>query len=294
MCRIAAYLGPPRRLDQLLLAGDHSLVVQSYRPREMAEALMNADGFGVAWYGDPSLPEPALYRTAMPLWGDDNFPRMAPHLVAGCVLANVRSATPGFGISTANVSPFVSRGWAFVHNGYLQGFRDGLARALRQGLGDDAWNAIEGHTDSEHLFALFLDRAARRGLRPREGTPEALADTLAETLAGVSGALEGRGRRGLLNVAITDGDHLAVGRHAVAAAAPSLYARRGGAAGDGEADGVLIASEPLFDDPGWSPLPPGEVRVYGAGGAAVPLAHRPLPSPPEDPDSPREEGRAPR
>ncbi|MCZ7680853.1 MAG: hypothetical protein M5U28_19575 [Sandaracinaceae bacterium] len=108
MCRIAAYAGPPRSLHDLWLAPEHSLVVQSYAPREMNGAILNADGFGMAWY-TPAAREPALYRGVLPLWGDENVARMAPHLVSGCVVANVRSATPGMGVSAANVSPFMAR-----------------------------------------------------------------------------------------------------------------------------------------------------------------------------------------
>ena len=48
MCRLLAYLGPPIRLDRLIVEPEHSLVEQSYKPREMTSGHVNADGFGRA------------------------------------------------------------------------------------------------------------------------------------------------------------------------------------------------------------------------------------------------------
>ena len=50
MCRLAAYIGPTLRLEELLLKPEHSLVKQSWAPREMMEARLNADGYGFGWF----------------------------------------------------------------------------------------------------------------------------------------------------------------------------------------------------------------------------------------------------
>jgi len=44
MCRLLSYLGQPVLLDRLISQSDHSLVVQSYQPKEMTAGLLNADG----------------------------------------------------------------------------------------------------------------------------------------------------------------------------------------------------------------------------------------------------------
>lgn len=249
MCRLAAYLGPPRSLSALWLDRAHDLVVQSYAPREMDGAILNADGFGMAWYTERAE-EPALYRTVLPLWGDENVPRMAPHLVSGCALANVRSATPGMAIQTSNVSPFVRGPWAFTHNGCVRSFRT-VARRVRAALDDAQYSAIEGNTDSEHLFALTLTHLAASG-DPAQAVRAALAELA--PLVGEHGAL--------LNVVLTDGRSLVATRHAVGARAPSLYRR---AHADG---GLEVASEPL-DAEGWEPVEEGRVIVARAGEVRV-------------------------
>lgn len=49
MCRLLAYLGKPILLEELILKPEHSLLVQSYQPKELEVALLNADGFGIGW-----------------------------------------------------------------------------------------------------------------------------------------------------------------------------------------------------------------------------------------------------
>ena len=50
MCRLLAYLGEPIPLEELIFKPEHSLVVQSYQPKELEFALLNADGFGLGWH----------------------------------------------------------------------------------------------------------------------------------------------------------------------------------------------------------------------------------------------------
>jgi ergothioneine biosynthesis protein EgtC len=255
MCRLLGYVGSPIRLDALLLESDHSLVVQSHSPRETTSAVLNADGFGVAWYTSETA-DPALYRSVMPMWGDDNLPRMAKHLRSGCVLANVRSATPGIGISVANTQPFVWGPLAFAHNGYIQDFKRVVERAMRTSLSDEAYRAIGGTSDSEHIFAHILD-GAPSGARDAR----ALVEAVQRGLAAVSARLTELDVPALLNVALTDGTHLVAACHAVGAPTPSLYVL------EREDDATLVASEPTFSDPGWRPIAPGTVVEAVAGRA---------------------------
>ena len=71
MCRMAGYVGPALRVGEIVSAPPHSLLVQSYRPREMQSGTVNADGYGAAMWLDDGRPEPALYRTVAPIWLKD-------------------------------------------------------------------------------------------------------------------------------------------------------------------------------------------------------------------------------
>src|SRR4051812_37353018 len=154
---MAGYVGTPTRVGEIVSAPAHSLLVQSYKPREMQTATVNADGYGAALWLDDGKSEPALYRTAAPIWADPNQGWMNERLPVRSLLAAVRSATPGIGFELANVQPFASGRIAFAHNGFVEGFRSGPQRALREQLGREAYESIAGSSDSEHFFALVLD-----------------------------------------------------------------------------------------------------------------------------------------
>jgi glutamine amidotransferase len=231
-------------LHELWLAPAHNLIVQSYAPKEMNGALLNADGFGMAWY-TRAAEEPALYRTVLPLWGDENVVHMARHLVTGCAIANVRSATPGMGVQTANVSPFLRGRWAFTHNGLVRDFKSAVLPRMRRALSDEALASIVGTTDSEYLVAIL----ASHGGDPVSGVREAMKEIA--SLVGDSGAL--------LAFLLTDGARMIAVRHAIGAQAPSLYRRT---RADG---GTEIVSERL-DDQGWESVPPGTMVIVDDGG----------------------------
>lgn len=240
MCRHLAYLGSPRSLGELLLEPSHSLEVQSYAPKEMRGALLNADGFGVCWHADGRF---ARYRSTLPLWGDENLRELA-HLRSGCIVANARSATPGMGMGILNTPPFRHDGWVFSHNGYVRGFCDGTMRELRARLSDAAYASIRGTTDSEHLFALFLDALSL------ETDP---VDALKHTVATIH-ELDPDAEM-LLSMIVSDGEQILACTHAFGGEAPTLYLHHD--------EDVWIASEPTFDAT-WEPIT-GGARITAKG-----------------------------
>ncbi len=252
MCRLLAYLGPPVVGQRLLYEPEHSLVVQSYQPREMREALLNADGLGVGWY-HPQRPElPYVYRNTLPIWNDVNLPHLSRYLETHCLLAYVRSATPGLAVSLENCQPFVSDRLLFLHNGYLENFRLGLRRSLRQQLTPEAEQWLQGSTDSEHLCALLLS------LRQRSPALS-LAQALAATVSHVGDLAAAQSRAFTANVILGTGQELVACRYARQAESLTLYWLRGAPEFP---QSLLLASEPLF--PGdWQSVPPQQVLRVG-------------------------------
>ena len=102
MCRLAAYLGAPLFLEELIAKPRHSLMRQSLRAEE-AKAVTNGDGFGIGWYGERA--EPGVYREVMPAWSDDNLLALSQTLCSRLFFAHVRAATAG-GIARQNCHPF--------------------------------------------------------------------------------------------------------------------------------------------------------------------------------------------
>jgi glutamine amidotransferase len=246
MCRHLCYLGPPVTLESLTLAPEFSLLRQTWAPRHQAEGRLNADGFGVGWY-DPSRPEPARYRRAMPMWTDRSYASIAGVIRSGAVLAAVRSASPGFPVEESGNAPFVAGRWLFSVNGLVHGWHDGVGATLRAGLPAERVAALDGVVDSEVLFQHVLVRIDA-GDTPAAAVGAVVAEVLSRTT-------------GRLNLLLTDG------ASAVATTCGnSLFALRGDCS-------VLLASEPHDHDPRWEPIP--EASVVDA--TPTDLTIRPLP-----------------
>ena len=224
MCRHLAYLGSPVRIGALLIDAPHSLRRQAYAPRLMHWGHENHDGWGVAWY-EPDRAEPMHYRTVVSLQHDRGF--AAAGQVASSLLAAVRLASPGLALERDNTAPFVRGSIAFSLNGY--GFADGREPRLRAALPRARAEQLEGDTDTEVLFALVLER-----LESGLAANEALRDVT--TLAEPDGSVR-------LNLLLTDGNRITATTWG-----NSLFTRSSGPA-------VVVASEPLDDEPGWTRVP---------------------------------------
>ncbi len=223
MCRHLAYLGPAIAPSGLLLDPPHALAVQSWAPRRQTHGTVNADGFGLGWYPADGGP-PLRHRGDGPVWGDQTFAELARSLTTPALLASVRSATAGTASGTAAAMPFRSGDWLFSHNGALEGWPDS-AVGLVEGLDLRRLLRLEAMTDAAVLWAVLLQRLDA-------GVPaaEAVADVVARA-ADVCG--------GRLNLLLSNGRQLVATAHGA-----SLCYRATG-------DALLVASEPLDDDPGW-------------------------------------------
>ena len=259
MCRVVAYLGGPEAtLSSVVLEPEHSLLVQSYAPKEMLSGVVNADGFGVGWYAPWSGDEPAVYRSDGPLWSDRSFASMAPRVRSRSVFAAVRSATPGLPVEESGVPPFSSGPFLFAHNGAIEGFRHTAMRPLRDALSDESYAGLLGTTDSETIFAALLDRL-------RED-PADLAGATGETIRHVTQVCGKLGVRASLNLAVSDGTAMAFARYSTEGPDNSLYFVEDGPAFPGA---IVVASERLDGDEGWREAPDRHLLAVGEGGVSL-------------------------
>jgi ergothioneine biosynthesis protein EgtC len=242
MCRLLAYLGAPIQLSRLLDDPQHSLIVQSYQPQEMTGGLLNADGFGIGWYGDDRTHAPYRYRHTIPIWNDVNLPSLSRYIRSGCILANVRSATPGLAVDLSNCQPFQHQTLTAIHNGYIDRFRQTLLRPIRERLSDAAYATIEGTTDSEHMYALFLDAYA---------VTQDMGQAFQQMLTVLLELAAQHHTDFSANFVISDGTTLIAARFANRDPVPSLYWLKGDPT---LPDSILIASEPFFAGD-WQPFP---------------------------------------
>jgi len=248
MCRLAAYLGEPLFLEELIAKPRHSLMRQSLHAEE-AKAVTQGDGFGIGWYGERD--DPGVYREVMPAWSDDNLLALSQTLKSRLFFAHVRAATAG-GIARQNCHPFRHGRYLFMHNGQVGGYAQ-LRRTLESWLPDNLYARRLGATDSELLFLLALARTGP-DMPVEQAMTRVLDDTLA--LAGEQGITQPLRFAAVL----ADGERLHAFRLASDGRPPTLYLRR-------MSGGTVIASEPLCEDqPGWQLLPAGAVVSVDSGG----------------------------
>ena len=208
MCRFVAYLGSDILLNEVLVKPVNSIVMQSMQARE-SDIRTNGDGFGLGWYTPEIDSNPALFRSIFPAWSDENLLHLTAKIKSPCFFAHVRAASVG-GTNINNCHPFVSGSWMFMHNGQIQDFLT-VKRHLRHLLEDDIYNWIQGSTDSEHLFALFLQRSKGIDLNDLS----MVADVLLETLSEIIGLVKQFGTEGpsWFNICLTNGQQLVASRY---------------------------------------------------------------------------------
>jgi predicted glutamine amidotransferase len=265
MCRFVAYHGHPVLIADLLYRPRHSLVRQSMQSELMSQTF-NADGFGVGFYNDGDS-RPCIVRSPAPAWSNRGLESIASRIHSTNIFAHVRAASPGMPVQDTNCHPFGRGSFQFMHNGYLESLRY-FKRRLQNDLSDLAWEGIEGSTDSEHAFALFIDQI---GGLDGQSDPFRLRSALIQTIARLVELNEASSAPGamLCNFAVSDGRSTVVSRFAHRAdSCSSLFYSAGerylldGEDGDmlpasTENHGaVIVASEPITRRPeDWIELP---------------------------------------
>ncbi len=269
MCRLFGLSSAPRRVHATfwLLDAPDSIREQSHR---------DPDGAGLGHYDAEG--HSRVHKTPIAAYQDREFAKEARQVESATFIAHVRYASTGE-VAERNTHPFQQHGRLFAHNGVIEGLpaleeRLGRARAL-----------VRGDTDSERFFALITACVAERGGDVAAGLTEA-ATWVAANLPVFA-----------LNLVLVAKDELWALRYpdthrlyVLERAEGGRHGRRGldhaGAGGRmrvrSEAlaahPAVVVASEPLDENPGWRDLAPGELLHVDAGLRVT--SHLALPDPP--------------
>lgn len=244
MCRWAAYTGAPIFLEEIVSRPGHSLIRQSHCATECHTAI-NADGFGLAWYGERA--EPGLYRDVMPAWSDPNLKSLVAQVKSPLFLAHVRAST-GTATSRNNCHPFAVGAWCFMHNGQVGGY-DALRRDAEMMIPDALYPQRKGATDSEALFLVALG----------EGLDEDPLGAMERATARFEALSRRKGAAPHLRLtaAFSDGRRLYAIRYATDDHAPTLYHRW-----SVTRQGRAVVSEPLESGECWEAVPPGSFCIF--------------------------------
>jgi glutamine amidotransferase len=246
MCRFLAWTGAPKFLDELVLEQEQSLVHQS-KNALIGKTTINADGFGLAWYGTRETP--CIYKDTQPAWSSPNLTQLASHAQSSLFLAHVRAST-GMATSRNNCHPFGVGKWCFMHNGQAGG-HEKFRQALDGLIPADLYEHRYGATESEAIFLIAM------GL----GLPQDPINAMALAVNIVQNLAEEKGARPYMRFAAcwSDGERLFAARMASDRLAPSLFVKKC-------KDGHIVSSEPLENDStDWLEIAAGEAIEIGSG-----------------------------
>ena len=169
----------------------------------------------------------------------------------------------------------------FMHNGHIANFQK-IKRRLSSDIKDEYFLLVQGSTDSEWAFALFLDSMDRLGANPAESPPggfghQVLRKAMLETISRLNAFLNAAGtdEPSLLNFAATDGHSVVCTRYVSSRTdeAASLYFSSGTRFLEYKAGGfyrmerhdrgqdlIMVASEPLtFERGDWVTVPTNSI-----------------------------------
>lgn len=247
MCRLfglSAGSEPVRATFWLLQAPD-SLQAQSHR---------EPDGTGLGYF-DPQG-HPVVEKQPQAAFTDQAFAREAKTASSTTFVGHIRFASTG-GLELRNTHPFEQAGRLFAHNGVVEDLP-----ALERHLGPEGMAPVQGDTDSERLFALVTQEIDRHGGDARAGIAAAV-HWVAEHLRLLS-----------LNFVLIRPEELWALRypdvhelHVLerdpadrgALEQTSSHGTRISSEPAAERRTVVIASEPMDQDPGWRELRSGEL-----------------------------------
>jgi len=244
MCRLFGMSGAPDRVRATfwLLEASDSLLAQSHR---------EPDGTGLGYFAADGTPR--LDKAPIAAFEDRAFAREGRSVASETFVAHIRYASTG-GLRLENTHPFEQRGRLLAHNGVIEDLPKLEAQLGRYR------DLVRGETDSERFFALVTKQADERG----------------DVGAGLAAAARWVARElplFALNIVLVTHEELWALRypdtHALyvlereggkalehSSRAGTIHVRSSDLAGGAS---VVIASEPMDDDPGWRLLDSGEL-----------------------------------
>ncbi len=249
MCRLFALSGGHEAVgaELWLLDAPDSLAVQSHR---------NPDGTGLGIFAANG--QAIVHKQPISAFSDASFAYEARHERSRTFLGHVRFASTG-ARTRVNTHPFEQDGRLFAHNGVLSGLP-----ALEDELGDDV-SLVRGQTDSERLFALITRETRRREDDLRAGITAAVRWVAAQ-LPVYSLNLIVATDSELFALRYPQANELHVLRRAAGGPAGSDPLRHRSSIGTrlrceeaAQRPLVVLASEPMDDDPAWRALESGQL-----------------------------------
>lgn len=274
MCRFMIFKGKePMLLEDLLTKPAHSIINQSFDSRLRLDMRnpVNGDGFGVGYYSTTN--HPCVFKAITPAWNNVNLNNLSTCTESKLVFGHVRASTQGV-LAETNCHPFSYGKIMFMHNGGILAF-DRIKKTIINHVEDKFFLLIQGSTDSECCFVLFLDTLYKMGYDPSDDNVSFSHQIIRKALLTTIDLIRKwqtalTTEPSLLNFAVTDGELVVVSRYITSRTdeAASLHFSTGSrffeyAPGlfkmerlDRAQDVLFVASEPLtFERNDWMCVP---------------------------------------
>ncbi len=226
-----------------------------------AQSRRNPDGTGLGVFDAQGRPR--LHKQPMAAWQDAEFATEAHELTGTTFVAHVRYATTG-ALDVVNTHPFLQDGRLYAHNGVVEGL---------EALDDRLWQLgvaglVLGQTDSERVFALITAATRTHHGDVTAGMVDAirwLADNV--PIYAVNMLLSTATDMWALRYPEPNELYLLDRRDGAAPTGLRLRSKRIRARADQLAGqpAVVVATEPMDDDPRWELMAPGELVHVDAG-----------------------------
>lgn len=147
-----------------VVSRDHSSLLEMV-PEELplftALSEKHKDGWGVAWYPAEQVEgdvRPTVRKGIDTARASNEYGGACAEADGEIVIAHLRRASEGLGLSLANTHPFVEGEVAFAHNGQFD-----MPEGLRAWVLEQGGRPAEGTTDSELYFSLITLHAREMG-----------------------------------------------------------------------------------------------------------------------------------
>tara|TARA_B110000208_G_scaffold191728_1_gene259812 strand:+ start:6257 stop:7069 length:813 start_codon:yes stop_codon:yes gene_type:complete len=260
MCRWYIYIGKKINIYDIIYNNKHSIFKQSYQKKftpfiesNNRDNEVNVDGFGLGWYNNNV---PYLYLSIKTPWTDLNLKNISKILETNFIFAHIRGIKPfsnNYQVHEYNCHPFNYKNFLFMHNGDIVNFNKIKKNIILQ-LKDNIYNIIKGTTDSEHIFALFLNLLDEKYLNNQYIEVNIFKNYILKLIKLLNSF---NNEVMSLNLAITDGKTIICTRYINSEKEnpPSLYYKINN-------DNIQIASEPIDYMNDWILIGKNKLLIY--------------------------------
>lgn len=153
MCRIFFLLNSSNKREKICAFLKQSTHKMKFTPgiQNTFEHHQHPDGFGLAWFDKNKW---IIYKQPVIFHKDAHLDQTLANITSNLIVGHIRNKTDS-GVSVENTHPFLYKNQLFLHNGWIKDFTEHRSQILSH-IHKKYHRHIQGETDSEHLFYLFL------------------------------------------------------------------------------------------------------------------------------------------